>query len=499
MSVFQSSAAECPSRSMLAMKKLSRRSFVKAGSVALGGVAIVPRHVLGGPGFRAPSDTIMLGCVGVGSQGLRVMMDLLQEDAVRIAAVCDVNEGSGDYVEWGDGELRGKVRRLLGDDSWGSATGAWAGREPARDIVDRYYDSKGEERTCSTYEDFRVLLEQGNVDAIVIGTPDHMHAPVALAAMREGKHVFCQKPMAHTVTEARAMAAVAREMNVATQVATGNSASEDTRLLTEWVAEGAIGPVRAVHNWSSRPFWPQGIEAPTEAEPIPDHLNWDLWLGPAKARPYHSAYQPFVWRGWVDFGTSSIGDMGSYSFDTLFRVLNLDAPSRIEVSSTPVPEESYPLSSSMHFEFPARDDRPAVTVHWYDAELKPQAPEEMEGAELPEEGMLLVGDRGKILCGFNGSEPRLIPESAMNAFEPPPKTLPRSIGHYEEWFEACMGGPPPGARFEFAGPVTEAILLGNVAIRSGKTIHWDTAKGEITSPAESNELLHTHYREGWTL
>ncbi len=483
----------------LTEKAVSRRSFVKAATVVLGGAAVVPRHVLGGAGFRAPSDTLTLACIGVGSQGLRVMMDLLQESAVRIVAVCDVNEGSGDYVEWGDGELRGKVRRLLDDDSWGSGDGAWAGREPARDVVDRYYARAGEDRKCAAYEDFRDLLERENVDAVVVGTPDHMHAPIAIAAMREGKHVFCQKPMAHTVREAQAMAAVAREMQVATQVATGNSASEDTRVLTEWVAAGAIGPVREVHNWSSRPFWPQGIEIPTEAEPVPDRLNWDLWLGPAKARPYHSAYQPFVWRGWFDFGTSSIGDMGSYSFDTLFRVLDLDAPSKVEASSTAVLEASYPLSSAMHFDFPARGSRPAVTVHWYDAGIKPPAPEEMEGAELPVEGMLLVGESGKILCGFNGSDPRLIPESAMNSFEQPPKMLPRSIGHYQEWFEACKGGPAAGARFEFAGPVTEAFLLGNVAVRSGKTIHWDAGNGGVASPAESNDLLHTHYREGWTL
>ncbi len=295
------------------------------------------------------------------------------------------------------------------------------------------------------------------------------------------------------------MAEVARETGVATQVATGNSASEATRLLTEWVAAGAIGPVREVHNWSSRPFWPQGIEAPAEEESVPDHLNWDLWLGPARARPYHSAYQPFVWRGWYDFGTSSIGDMGCYSFDTLFRVLDLDAPSTIEASSTPVLAESYPLSSVMHFHFPERNGRAAVVVHWYDAGIKPPAPVEMAGAPLPDEGMLLVGDRGKILCGFNGSNPRLIPESAMNEFVPPPKTLPRSIGHYEEWIEAARGGPAPGANFEFASPVTETIILGNIAVRSGETVQWDAAAGKITTPVAANDLLHEEYRDGWTV
>ncbi len=479
---------------------VSRRSFVQTGAIAIGGIAIVPRHVLGGPGYTAPSDTLSLACIGVGSQGLRVMMDLLQQDAVRITAVCDVNKGSSDYVEWGNGELQGKVRTLLGDESWrADAPGAWAGLGPAKEIVDRYYANAGEDRSCAAYEDFRDLLTGEDVDGVVVCTPDHLHAPIAIAAMHEGKHVFCQKPMAHTVLESQRMAAAARETGVATQVATGNSASEDTRILTEWVAADAIGSVREVHNWSSRPFWPQGIASPSEAQPVPEHLNWDLWLGPAASRPYHADYQPFIWRGWYDFGTSAIGDMGSYSFDTMFRVLGLDAPSKIEATSTELHEGSYPLASAIHFKFPERHGRPAVAVHWYDAGIKPPAPDELDGAGLAEEGMLLVGDQGKILCGFNGSNPRIIPESAMNEFKPPPKTLPRSIGHYEEWIEACKGGAPAGARFEFAGPVTDAILLGNVAVRSGQTIHWDAGTGGISSPTDSNDLLHTHYREGWTL
>ncbi len=479
---------------------VSRRSFLQAGAVAFGGAVVVPRHVLGGVGFTPPSDLLTLAHIGVGSQGLRVMMDLLQQETVRVVAVCDVNEGSGDYVEWGDGELMGKAQALIGDDSWAATfPGAWAGLAAARDIVERYNASKGRPHTCATFIDFRELLAGQEVDAVVIGTPDHLHAPIAVAAMREGKHVFDQKPMAHTVHEARRMAEVAAETGVATQVATGNSASEATRALTEWVAAGAIGPVREVHNWSSRPFWPQGIATPTEEEAMPDHLHWDLWLGPARARPYHSAYQPFIWRGWYDFGTSSIGDMGCYSFDTLFRVLDLDAPSQIEASSTPVFPDSYPLASVVHFHFPERNGRPPVVVHWYDAGIKPPAPEELDGRGLPNEGMLLVGDRAKILSGFNGSNPRLIPESAMDAFEPPPKTLPRSIGHYEEWIEACKGGSPPGARFGFAGPVTETIILGNIAVRSGETVHWDAGSGKITTPVAANELLHAEYRDGWTV
>ena len=485
----------------------SRRSFLKKASV-LAGAAIVPGHVLGAlprrsrrPRHVPPSDQITLACIGVGSQGLRVMMDLLQYEELRVVAVCDVNSGSGDFVEWGDGELRGKVRQLVGNDSFGPSEGAWAGRDVAKSVVERYYTTQRNLTgyTCPSFVDYREMLEtEEGIDAVVVCTPDHLHAPVSVAAMRWGKHVFCQKPMAHTVGEARMMAAIAAQTGVATQVATGVAASESTRLLTEWIAADVIGPVREVHNWSTRPFWPQGIQRPTEAQDAPEYLNWDLWLGPAAERPYHAAYQPFVWRGWYDFGTSSIGDMGCYSFDTIFRALSLRAPSHIEASSTEAFPESYPLGSLIHFRFDARGDMPPVTIHWYDARLKPPVPEELGEAGLPDEGLLFVGDRGKILCGFSGREPRLIPEAAMAAFDPPPQTLPRSIGHYEEWIEACKGGPEPGASFEAARWSTETILLGNIAVRSAQRLHWNP-ETRTTGSADADRLLRREYREGWRL
>jgi predicted dehydrogenase len=479
---------------------VSRRSFLKTSTV-LAGATIVPRHVLGGSGFVPPSDQLAVAFVGVGCQGLRVMMSMLRNDALRAVAVCDVNSGSGDFVEWGEGELRGKVRDLLQDDTWGPNEGAWAGRDVARSVVEAFYSAKlgAGKYACSAYTDYRRLLEEeSGVDAVVVGTPDHQHAPVSVAAMRHGKHVYCQKPMAHTVEEARVMAETARKHGVATQVATGNAASEATRQLTEWIAAGVIGPVREVHNWSSRPFWPQGIDRPLEEQPIPEHLDWDLWLGPARDRPYHAAYQPFVWRGWHDFGTSSIGDMGCYSFDTLYRVLNLGAPSLIEASSTPRFPESYPLATLMHFYFESHGDRPPVTVHWYDGRLKPPVPQELGAKGLPEEGLLFVGDSGKILCAFSGGRPTLIPESRMEDFVSPPETLPRSIGHIEEWIEACKGGPEPAASFSFAQGPTEAILLGNVAVRAGGRIRWNS-ENRTTGRTDADDLLRQEYRSGWTI
>ncbi|MCC6698789.1 MAG: Gfo/Idh/MocA family oxidoreductase [Candidatus Hydrogenedentes bacterium] len=432
------------------------------------------------------------------------MLDFLTLPEAQVVAVCDVNEGSADYMEWGQYELRDKTRETLKDSAWGEGVaGAQAGMKPAQDIVQRYYAAQGgrsKRKRCAAYRDYRELFDkEKDFDAVLIGTPDHVHAPIAVQAMRLGKHVYCQKPMSHTVHEARVMARVATETGVATQVATGNSASEATRLLCEWVWAGAIGPVREVHNWSSRPLWPQGLDRPAAEDPVPPYLDWNLWLGPAAMRPYSKAYQPFIWRGWFDFGTGTVGDMGCYSFETIFRVLKLGAPIRVSTSSTKVYPESFPAASLLHFQFPARGEMPPVSLHWYDGGLRPEKPEELTDAEFEDEGLLFVGDSGKILCGFNGSNPHLIPESAMTAFKQPPQTLPRSIGHNEEWLAACKGGDPAGARFEVAAPVTETILLGNVALRAGTTIDWDTATQMVTNNAEANALLHFDYREGWAL
>jgi predicted dehydrogenase len=487
---------------------MTRRSALRTlGSAA--GLTVLPRNVLRGQGRPAPSDRLTLACVGVGSQGLRVMMNFLEQPDVQIVSVCDVNSGSHDYVEWWEHELQDKIRTLLGPQhaSWGATSGPYqgglAGRDPARDVVDAYYGTarrSGTFRGCAAFTDFRDLLANSrDVDGVIVGTPDHQHATISIAALRAGKHVFCQKPMAHSVFEARLMADVSRQMNRATQVAVGNQASEATRLLCEWVWSGVIGPVHQVLNWSSRPFWPQGIARPDIEQPVPSHLNWDLWLGPAAGRPYHAAYQPFVWRGWHDFGAGALGDMGCYSFDTIFRVLRLDAPTAVEASSTEAFPESFPKASVIHFDFPHRDGQPAVRVTWYDGGLRPPRPEELDGPALEKEGLLFVGEKGKILCGFNGEQPRLIPEAVMAAFSPPAPTLPRSPGNEREWLDACKGGPPGGADFPFSARVTEAILLGNIALRTGERLLWDRASGTITNAPKANDHLRDRYREGWAL
>jgi predicted dehydrogenase len=509
----------------LSGSKVSRRKFLAQASAVGLGISIVPRYVLGGPGYVPPSDKVNLAFVGVGSQGLRVMLHFLAEPDVQGIAVCDVNRSNANHPQWYEHEFRDSVQKLLGVSSgweWLSpdtpiqlthsmqAPAGVSGRQPAQKIVEAYYGSQQRSGTfhgCAAYADFRELLEQEkDLDAIVVGTTDNLHAAVSAAAMKKHKHVFCQKPMTHTIYEARRVAEIAQETGVATQVAVGNQASEDTRLLCEWIWAGAIGPVREVHNWSSRPFWPQGLDRPKNTEAVPEGLNWDLWLGPAPERPYNHMYAPFVWRGWTDFGCGALGDMGSYSFDTIFRVLKLQAPVSVEASSTERYEETYPQASMIRYDFAARGDMAPVKFTWYDGGLKPPRPEELEAGrefrgenEEGDEGLLFVGDRGKVLCGFNGSHPKLIPQTKMDAYKQPGKTLPRSPGSEREWLDACKGGKlKPGANFEFEGMVTEALLLGNVASRLGQKLEWNRSDLKANSDL-ANKYIRPERRSGWEL
>jgi predicted dehydrogenase len=453
-------------------KEISRRDFI-GGAAAAAAFTIVPGSVLAGGSRVPPSEKINIGCIGVGDQGTRDMQTFLAKESVRILAVSDVD---ADH------------------------------RKRAADIVNGKYNN----RDCQAYNDYREMLEKHkDIDAVLVVTPDHTHAAISIAAMKLGKHVYCQKPLTHTVLEARKMAENARKYKVATQLGTVNQASEDSRLLFEWIWAGAIGAVCEVHNWSNRPIWPQGIDRPTETPPVPLTLDWDRWLGPAPYRPYHPIYLPLVWRGWWDFGTGALGDMGCYSFDTIFRVLKLEHPVSVEASGSAfAPKmweqlqfntETYPRASVVRWQFPARADMPAVTVIWYDGGMLPAEPDELEGQSLQREGLLFVGDKGKILCDFSGGNPRLIPQSKMQAFNRPPKTLPRSIGHHDEWLRACRGGESAGANFKYSGLVTQALLLGNVALRTRRKLYWDGPNFKVTNLPEANNYLHFDYRSPWTL
>lgn len=452
------------SRTKSASKRrgVSRRTFLARTMATTLPFLVVPRHVLGGVGQTPPSEKLNIAVIGAGGRGAE---DLKQLSDQNIVALCDVDD------------------------------------ERAADSFKAFPDAK-------KYRDFRVMLEkEKGVDAVVVATPDHTHAVASMAAIKLGKHVYCEKPLTRTVYEARALAQAAREAKVATQMGNQGMAFEGNRLINEWIADGAIGPIHEVYAWSDRPthegklFWAQGIERPQDTPPVPSTLDWDLWLGPAPNRPYHPAYVPFAWRGWWDFGSGGLGDMGIHNLAPVFSALKLGPPVAVEASSTLVYTETLPLASIVHFEFAERDSMPPVKIHWYDGGLLPPRPEEMGDEPLdPEDGVIFVGEKGKLLVeGWGGRTPRLLPKERMEEYKQPAKTLARSVGHWAEWVVACKGGEPARSNFDFAGPLTEAVLLGTIAVRTGKRLEWDAANLKVSNVPEANEYLHYAYRDGWML
>ncbi len=460
----------------------SRRAFLGC-SAAVAACAVVPRHVLGGPGQVPPSSKITLAGIGTGGQGIQNLVIFQQFPEVQVVAVCDVNRESGGYLSWN--WTQGKETRV-------------AGREPARRTVEEYYAEakrSGSYRGCRAYSDFRELLAKEDVDAVMIATPDHSHAVITMAAIKRGKHVYCEKPLCYSVYEARQVAEAARRAKVATQLGNQGQATEEARLVCEFLLDGAIGPVREVHVWSPARFWawPTWEGRPPDTPPVPDGLDWDLWLGPAPQRPYHPAYCPWTWRNWWDFGTGLLGDLGCHKLSTVFKALKLGHPTGVEACSTKLEPEIYPLGVIARFEFPTRGNLPPVTLHWYDGGLKPPRPKDLEPGRGMED-VIYVGERGTLMGH------RLIPESKMKAYGRPPKKLPRSVGHHKEWIDACRGGPPAGSNFvDHGGLLTEVCLLGNVAVRAGRKLDWDGPAMKVTNDAAANKLLHRQYREGWSL
>ncbi len=364
------------------------------------------------------------------------------------------------------------------------------------------------------YNDFRIMLEEmdKSIDAVTISTPDHTHAPAAMMAMRMGKHVYCQKPLTHTVYEARLMRETAQGMKVATQMGNQGTAENGLREAVEVVQSGAIGPVRQVHVWTNRPVWPQapGIVArPTERPQVPAHVHWDLFLGPAPDRPYHGAYHPFKWRGWWDFGTGALGDMACHTANMAFMALKLGYPDSVYAENGPLNPETYPAWATVRFQFPARGSMPPVDFYWYEGKLpsgeKNLPPKDLfHGNQPPGSGSLLVGDKG-ILYSPNdyGARYKLLPEADFEGYEKPAASLPRNgrgdKGMKEEWVEAIKGGRPAMSNFNYAGLLTETILLGNIAMRSNKKLLWDGPKLRFTNSDAANQHLHKVYRDGWEL
>jgi predicted dehydrogenase len=448
----------------------NRRHFLAASATATFGFQFFRGHLFGA---EAPSNKLNLAAIGVGAKG-QGTANLRACAGENIVALCDVD---ADY---------------------------------AAPTFARYPSAK-------TYADFRVMLEkQKDIDAVIIATPDHTHAVITLATLAAGKHVYCQKPLTHTVREARTITAAARRAKVQTQMGNQGHSSESIRLLKEWLAAGVIGEVREVHAWTDRPVggdpWSNfAVQAQSkDTPPVPATLNWDLWLGPVAHRPYHPDYHPLKWRAWLDFGTGPLGDMGCHIIDPAFWALDLGAPTTVEATTThwekDVSSQTFPRASIVRYKFPARGARPPVELTWYDGRLQPPVPADLEpGRKLPGSGALIIGDKGTLLHGSHGAGGlRLLPESRMKDFVRPDKTLPRVVGSHEaDWLRACKAGPgapPPCSTFEYGGALTETVLLGVLAMRlPNQRLTWDSANLQFTNNPAADALLHIPYRDGWSL
>ncbi len=450
--------------------QINRRHFLYTSALAAGALAAGLPACTTRPRYKSPNEKLDIAGVGVNG---RAAADLKGVSSENIVALCDV-----------DGH------------SLANALKQYPGARP--------------------YTDYRVMLEkEKNIDAVTVATPDHHHAPAAIRAIRAGKHVYVEKPLTHTVWEARQLALAARQHGVATQMGNQGHSGEGIRELCEMIWAGSIGQVREVHCWTDRAkgWWPQGLLRPPGSDPIPSYLDWDKWLGAAPVRPYlhewpgnykghlgKSVYHPSNWRGWWDFGCGALGDMACHIVDCPQMALKLGPPDTVEMisSSERVPEMP-PAECILRYQFPARGDMPPCSLTWYDSGQKPPRPAEMEAEKMDDNGMLFIGDKGKIIANAYGSKPQLLPESSMADYKRPARTIPRvpENSPHKDWIRACKGGPPACSNFEISGPLTEWVLLGNLAIRLGKKLQWDSAHLRVTNVPEAGELIRGAYRQGW--
>jgi len=463
---------------------VSRRQFLASTSLATGAFLIAPGGTLGLRAGTSANEKLNLAGIGIGGQGAS---DLSNMESENIVALCDVDQAHAAHV------------------------------------FKQYPSAK-------QFTDYRKMLdEMKEIDAVVIATPDHHHAFASMEGIKRGKHVYCEKPLTHSVWEARQVAQAAHEAKIATQMGNQGQASGETRHLCELVWSGIIGPVREAHIWTDRPsnglfkeYWPQGVARPKDTPPVPATLDWELWLGPAPQRDYNPAYLPFVWRGWWDFGTGALGDIGCHAMDPVFRALKLGAPISVQASSTRVNEETFPVGSMVTYEFPQRSaepqsnnyhirglsgqaaggiEMPACKLTWYDGGLRPPRPDSLpEGQKMGDNGRMLVGDKGFILGD------QVFPESCAKDAAKIAHSIPTSPGHYKEWINACKGGKPAGSNFDWAGPLAESVLLGNVALRvklrEDLTLYrllWDGSGLKFTNLDEANKFVRSDYRSGWSL
>jgi predicted dehydrogenase len=456
------------------MNSQSRRKFFFQISTATAGAALMPR-IARGQGSSSPNGKMNVAVIGAGGKGSSDT-DSVAQLGENIVALCDVDKNT--LAKRGQAYPKAKQ-----------------------------------------FQDYRKMLEamEKEIDAVIVSTPDHHHAVATAMAIRMGKHAYVQKPLTHSVYEARLLRELAKKHKVATQMGNQGSAERGLRRAVEVIQAGAIGQVREVHVWSNRPIWPQGIDRPEGEDPVPDHLDWDLFLGPAPKRPFkRDTYHPFKWRGWQDYGTGALGDMACHTANMPFRALKLGYPTEIEAESSGMNKETFPKSSKIRFEFPAREGLRALRFWWYDGGWKPAndvaervldhiaSTKDREGKprgrNLPGSGCLLIGEKGHLFSPDDyGAQFLLLPQKDFDGFQGPSETIPRSPGHYKEWVEACRGGAPAYSNFDVAAYLTEIILLGCVALQTGKKLEWDGPAMKAKNARESARYVKRNYRRGWEI
>lgn len=450
-----SKSSESRSQSKQGKRGVNRRKFLQGS--ALAGAGLLASRMAWAQTSPATTSTAKLrvAAIGIGGKGPSGVAGLAKAGA-EIVALCDVDQHMIDK------------------------------------LADKYPDAKH-------YIDFREMFDkQKDIDAVIISTPDHSHAVAAMTAMKLGKHVYCEKPLTHDIWEARQLADAAKKYKVATQMGNQGHASDFNRRQVEWIQSGMVGAIKEVHCWTDRParYWKQGMTERPPEKPVPDGLNWELWLNTASQRPYADGYHPFAWRGWWDFGTGALGDMGCHIVDPAYWALKLINPISVDAQTEGNTDESGPTKSIVVHEFAERDGRPPLKLFWYEG----GKPDEslMKGAKPDDNGSLFIGESGTIMAGYQKDPVLLDPKEELKVVIPE-KSIPSSPGHHEEFVQACLGGPPAGSNFGYSGPLTETILLGNVAIRAGKKIEWDGEKLRVTNDEDANKYIKREYQNGWKL
>jgi len=496
----------------------NRRKFIGTMAGAGLGMSIVPANVLGGVNRVAPSDKITLAYIGVGTQGLRELIELLELSEIQVVAVCDPQEKAYNYHDWDLYSLRDKVRKVLNNPGWNPIEGTIpGGRMIGKMVVDSYYSGKnGKSNNCRAYADFRELFEkEKDLNAVKVMTPDHLHGLIAMAAIKRGINIVMHKPLSTKLLEGREVVDMANKSKVITHLIPWDTNGSMDQVMM-WIKEGKIGTLKEVHNWTHRPVWPQYDFKPTDTPPVPNGFNWDLWVGPEAFRTYHPHYTNMTFRSWYDFGGGSFSDMGHYSLWVVFKALELENPTLIDPSFTHICEiqkddvaslvkndYSFPTASSVRFKYPAKGSRPAVDLIWYDGGMRPEVPEEFyqTNQPFPKEGMMFVGDKGKIISSFLLGNPQIITSDFKflgDKKDGDPAAGNQKKSGIQIFANACKSGEQTKGSFREAGHLCDAANLYSVALKSGKTLKFDSKTAKITNYTELNHMLARQYREGWS-